>query len=161
MTTKDYNYYKQQLAIDQHNLDAEMIRQPVLFHDVCEEVVRLQDRVSRLKADLKSVDANLNLKIRESGAKVTQDAVQAQIETHPDHTALIQQLSDAVYEQDRWATLRETFRDRTFMLKELSNLYSSNYFTRSYSKSGNEDVVNDANRQALASARRERARLND
>jgi len=80
--------FREMLAIDQHHLDYELLRQPTLVQIVSEELVRAETKRARAKENVELVKAELYTEVRNNPARyninerATEGAIQAAIIQH-------------------------------------------------------------------------------
>jgi hypothetical protein len=121
-----------QLAIDKSVLDDEVIRQPVLFYTIGEQVTDAIAERDAAKEELASVDADLDFKGRKKLAnvhdKVTETMVKNFVQMHPDHENAFATWLTAKTKADRLLALKDAFQQRSYMLRDLVSLYSANYY---------------------------------
>lgn len=136
---------KAQLRIDKHDIDNEIERQPSLFFDVSREVTAAAARRDYLKEELQRIDAKLDGKYRRRAVKQSTKYTEAQIAhmiaLDDDHIAASNALIDAREHADTMQALKESFNQRSYMLRDLASLFVANYFERSAVKA-NGDVKN-------------------
>jgi hypothetical protein len=133
------SYWREKLKIDRHSLDVEVIRQPSRFFDVCEKLVMAISRKDQANDALKAVSAEISLEVRrqlekvvgkdKKPVKVTEGRVDAEIRQRPEFQSAKEAWLLAVRDAELWQAMKEAYMQRGWMLKELSNLYASNYFS--------------------------------
>lgn len=125
---------KAQLAIDKSVLDDEVIRQPVLFHDISEQLTDAIAERDAAKEDLAAMDADLDGIGRRKLAKlpkVTEAMVANFVQTSDQHEKAFNSYLVAKTKADKLLALKEAFQQRSYMLRDLVSLYSANYFEES------------------------------
>lgn len=135
------------LEIDETNLDQELMRQPATMQEISlcyAEAVSIRDAG---KQELERTYAEVSLQVREdfadSGRKVTEDLVLQTTLASDEYVAAQKDYLDAKLECDQWSGLKEAFIQRSFMLRDLVQLYIAGYFTDSAIKGG-EAAAGDA-----------------
>lgn len=152
--------FRQYLLIDKNDLDTEVSRHPSLFFEVGEAYTQAAAERDALKEMLATIDAQLDNMVREEleGEKFTESMVRSRVQLHPNHATAFQAHLDAKLLADKLAALKEAFHARSYMLRELSGLFISNYFE--HSSVQNTPVTDNATyrrtRQRLAEARERR-----
>jgi hypothetical protein len=158
-----YEELKAALDIERSELDFEIVRQPSLFNEAGEMAVEAAARRDMLKEKLSQKDADLYDRHREllsEGAdkKPSEAAIKMAIERDESHVKLTDKYLAAKAEADRLQVLRESFKDRSYMLRELSGLYVANYFEATAVKGTRrtDDAVAQRKMERLEEGRRER-----
>ena len=172
MSQKLVDNLKLMLEINKHGLDDELIKQPSLFFQVGEEYSIAVAERDACKEELATVDAELDGRIRaklaqkrsgEKGDKVTEAMVKNGIQVHPSHAAAFDTYILAKTRADILQSLKDSFQQRSYMLRELASLYVSSYYDESSVKgTGNTDkLVYDRQRERLAEARARKSNVSD
>lgn len=150
---------QQQLAIDKSVLDDEVIRQPVLFYTISEQLTDAAAERDAAKENLASVDAKLDHKWRKDLAKVhtkvTDKMVATQVLIDRDHEKAFDDYLEAKTKADKLLALKEAFQQRSYMLRDLVSLYSANYYETSSIKPTQTQEASHylANRARISNAR--------
>lgn len=152
-----------ELAIDKTVLDDEVIRQPVLFYAISEamtEAIAVRDAA---KEELATIDAELDHTVRAKFAsleKYTEAMVKNGIQTSVKHQKAFTAYLDAKVAADKLEALKDAFKQRSYMLRDLVSLYSANYFEQSSLKppAAVEASHYHANRARIATARANRSK---
>jgi hypothetical protein len=123
---------QQQLAIDKSVLDDEVIRQPVLFYEISEQLTEAVAERDAAKENLSVVDAELDHSWRKKLAKtqnrVTEGMLTSYVITSPAHEKAFQDYLQAKTKADKLLVLKEAFQQRSYMLRDLVSLYAANYY---------------------------------
>lgn len=126
------NELKHLLKIDPLNLDEAVLQQPTLYYQVGQKHALAVSERDKLYDQLKITDAKLNEEIRrelnEDGIKATEAMIQAKVLAEPEHAAVVTAYGDAKYVADELQILKEAFSQRSYMLRELVELYTSGYY---------------------------------
>jgi ATP phosphoribosyltransferase regulatory subunit HisZ len=149
---------KQQLAIDKSSLDDEVIRQPVLFYNISEQLTEAIAERDGAKEDLASTDAGLDNKWRtklKALPKVTEAMVSNHVLTDPEHEKAFDVYLAAKTKADKLQALKEAFQQRSYMLRDLVSLYTANYYEDSAIKPSRAQEASHyaANRARISNAR--------
>lgn len=116
--------YREKLKIDEDDLDACLVEQAELFLHVAEALVEANAARDTLKLQLEEVTAELDRDIRARAAaadeKITEAGIQNQLRTLPRIRDLRQDFVEAGAECERWGALKDSYRERSFMLRELN-----------------------------------------
>lgn len=154
----DLEEFRSYLQIDRNALDTAVMRQPVLLDAVSEAYVEAAAERDALKEELATIDARLDLNIRAgstSANKVTEPFIKAKIQVDPKHQQAFAVWLEAKEYADKLGALKDAFRDRSYMLRELGNLYVSNYFQQTSVKptQATDDMVFARRRERLKLAK--------
>lgn len=153
---------KDRLLINKHGLDDEFIQQPSLFFEVSETYVLAVSTRDALKEELATVDAELDGVMRKAAEKrserITEPQVKMAIQSHPKHTSASNNYLEAKEAAALLEALKESFSQRSYMLRDLASLYVANYYEQSSMQGTNssEKVQYQQRRQKLADARQGR-----
>jgi hypothetical protein len=121
------------LRIDKNDLDNALMDQPDAYWRVSEAYVMACSRRDEMKYDIEQASAELDKQFRreaeKSDEKLTEKSLTAQIETSPKIITLRKEYAQMRLKADLLSAMKESYADRSKALRELSQLYSSNYFT--------------------------------
>ncbi len=127
--------FKSYLSIDEAHLDKELIQQASLFFSVGEaytEAVslrdQLKDRISRIDAELYRT---FRTKHEKKGEKVTEAWLNSEIQTSNKHQKIFKKYIEAKKLSDTLEQLKDAFRMRSYVLRELASLYITHIHERS------------------------------
>ena len=155
------------LKIDKNDLDTEVERQATLYYSVGSEAARLRSVVDTAKDALDRVTASLDVEIREEalreGDKVTEGSIRSRVALDSTYQAATTKYLTAKGQLDQATALQEAFRQRTYMLRDLVELYVSGYFTDASVKGSVKQVREDhavKNQEKMSERRRERLKDN-
>jgi uncharacterized membrane protein YheB (UPF0754 family) len=155
--------FKKYLQIDKHALDECVMQQPHLFFQVSEAFMQAAAKRDALKEELAVVDAKLDAEVREdlekSDIKITEAKVKSNIGTDKRHEAAFRKYIAAKEHADVLMALKDAFQQRSYMLRDMVQLYATNYFEDSSMSS--RDLTRDKveytrQRERLATAREAR-----
>lgn len=147
-----------QLEIDKSVLDDEVIRQPTLFYMVSEQLVEAIADRDFAKERLATVDAELDAYWRKqlnTGVKVTDKTIQSHVQTSKKHRDAFDDYLDAKAHADKLLVLKESFQQRSYMLRDLVSLYTANYYEEASIKPSKAQEASHyaANRARMSNAR--------
>lgn len=150
--------FKEYLQIDKHALDEELVKHPTLLFEIGEAYVEAVAERDALKEQLATTDATLDGMVRKeleiTGEKATESIVKNKVQSHPLHQTASDAYLSSKLKADTLAALKEAFSTRGYMLRDLCQLYTANYFEQTSTKSSAAgDVVYHRQRQTLADAR--------
>jgi len=154
------------LRIDRYNLDEDVERQPELFFEVAEAAALARSEQDQAKDSVDEVESRLDVHVREKAERnderVTEKEIKARIRQHPERIAAMKNYLELKLETERLDQLRDSFKQRGYMLRELVQLYLSSYYqdaTVSGSRADVRDARADRSQRRMSEKRRERPRL--
>ena len=125
--------YREDLKIDQSELDECCLRQPVLFDHYTQKLSSLYKYRDEVKLAVEQTSARLDGIIREAasaeGKKLTEAMVQNEITRNLQYADLQQKYIDACAKVKEAEIIREDFQQRRDMLKLLAELYIAGYWS--------------------------------
>lgn len=125
--------YKGDLKIEQEDLDTACVRQPVLFDEYAQKLVPLYRKRDEIKLMMDQTYAKLDGIIRESasaeGKKITEVKIQNEININPQYASLQEKYLNICSEVKQCEIIKESFQQRKDMLKLLTELYISGYWS--------------------------------
>lgn len=125
--------YYSLLRINRDKIDDEVAGHAENYHKVAELHVLAVADYDAIKQELDDATAEEDAEIRaglmEESKKVTETAIKQKIREIPRIQKLSRELLDAKFEMDRCAVLKESFAQRSYMLKELTGLYIARRLT--------------------------------
>jgi hypothetical protein len=128
---------REQLLIDRNALDDEVVRQPVLFQEVSEQFVMAQSEAAGAKEKLAGVDASLAHDLRTkwnfAGEKFTEGKLDEVVQGSPKHIVAYDHWSRLARRAAYLGALKDSYEQRSRMLRELGQLFVSGYFSRATS----------------------------
>lgn len=161
MGERTIEYYVGQLAIDKFNLDSCIEMQAGLFNEIAVELAEAISQRDFLKKDYEDVQAEVGAEVRmeakTSNNKMTDKAVCECIAEDKDVKQAYSDFLDSKRMVDLWSSLKESFLQRSYMIKELAGLYIAGYFAdKSFvsAEYAGEEIAVDSARKKAASARR-------
>lgn len=126
------NDYKNDLKIDQYNLDEEVIKQPVLFDLHTSELTILYAQRDTLKLDIERIYARLDVALRnlavEEGKKLTETALESQIINNKEYQLTQDKFNIIVAKIKETEAIKEAFSQKRDSLKLLVDLFTSGYW---------------------------------
>lgn len=122
------------LAVDRYALDDMLVQQPELIYEVGLFYARAVDQRDALKDDLARIMAEVSADVREEVKGLTPKVTEGGISERVLQNKKVLQAQEALREAKLAAAeageLKEAFSQRSYMLKDLVNLYLNEYFTR-------------------------------
>lgn len=151
----DLEEFQAYLIIDRNSLDTELQHQAELLYKIGEAHVTAIATRDNLKEAVASTDASLDAQIRAEGEdkKLTEPQIKAAIQAHPKHRKAQASYADAKALSDKLGVLKDSMKDRGFMLRTLCELYISRYYE--------ENSVQGTNSTDTAAYRQIRKRTSD
>lgn len=148
------------LFIDKNSMDDELINNPSLVQEVCDECAQAIAVRDAAKEALATVDAELDAEVRNElsqSTKVTEDKVRAAIQTHPRHAEAFTVYNEAKLAAALADSLVKAVETRSKALEQLSYLYGSGYFAINSTKRtpASQEAGYDRLRGRLAERRKE------
>src|SRR3990167_9411731 len=125
--------YREDLKIDQSELDEFCLKQPVLFDYYVQNLASLSKNRDEIKLAVEQTSARLDGIIREAasaeGKKITENMIQNEIIRNLQYADLQQKYIDACAKVKEAEIIREDFQQRRDMLKLLAELYIAGYWS--------------------------------
>ena len=138
---------KKSLGINKFKLDEVCIEQPELFSTVASmhsQAVNLRD-AAREALTIGDAEISNSLRIaaeKLTGSKLTEAKLSQQVSIHEEHKKLFDEYLKLKLEADHWSALRESFLQRSSMIKLLCELCLTDYWdTKSVKSNKSEDQV--------------------
>lgn len=156
---RDIDEFKAALAIDRYSLDTCIADQVILFSEVSEQTVAALAVRDTSKKQMEEMYADVSLRIRQEaadeGRKMTEGLVKENVLVSVDYA----EAQDAYFEKknlaDHWTALKETFMQRSYMIREMGALYVAGYFAEITVKGPDtEEAVLKQAREKAASSRK-------
>lgn len=155
-------------GVDKHALDDNLEEQPDLFYRVSKACAIANSQADIAKMNIDELTARLDGTYREdfakAGEKVTDTAVKQAIANDPE---IRQATTDWLEKREiaaRWMALKDTYVQRSYVMKELVTLYTVGYFSdavggkaRNQQSDVRENQAKSARTQALEERGRDRA----
>ena len=160
----DVSELKSALRIDRYSLDSEIEQQPSLYYQIAEAAAMsrslmdsAKDNIDRVEAD---VDSILRKKYLRKDEKPTEKAIRSEVNLNSKRVEAYKDYLELKRRTEELDQLRESFRQRNYMLRELSALFMSGYYQESSTKgSGHKALEKRAERNANRLSERRRARV--
>lgn len=153
--------FRQYLPVDKFGLDDELCQQSELLFKVSEAYEEALAKRDELKERLATIDAELDGEIREelekNDEKATDPKVKALVQADIKHQKAFTAYAQAKLLAGKLSALKDSFKDRGFMIRALGDLYVANYFEqKSVQGTSNTDTVVYHQRRARLADHRER-----
>lgn len=158
---EEFALMRNKLRIDRNTLDEDMIEQAVYYLDACEAHVQAVSERDAAKENLAVVDARIAQRLRtdwsKKGEKFNETMVGDAVQTDAEHIKAFEHHSHMIKRASFVGALKDSFDQRSKMLRELSTLFVAGYFSRATGRATQRDVDQGkaaAGREAMARARR-------
>lgn len=155
--------FEPELKIDKYRLDDEIAKQADLYHRVSAGYAEAASWRDRAKHELSMTEADAAQEVRteiaETGEKVTEAGVKEQLTLKKQVVAARRLHISWERLAEEWRGLQVAFDQKSKMLRDMSQLYVSGYFTvTATGKAGDNarEVRADVGRKLMAADRRER-----
>lgn len=154
------------IVVDRDALDEVLVRQPVLYHKASEQYAAAISTRDLAKDELKKLHAELYSEIKaanlEDGKKLTEAALQAEIEVDDSFMEASAGYIDCCKQSDMWLAAKDAFAQRAYILKDLVALWIAGYYGEgSVTGGGARERMEDSydrTRNKVAEGRRSRNR---
>jgi hypothetical protein len=124
-STERRNALRDELKIDQANLDVELVQHPqLLFEAATGYAMALSNRDSA-KDEMKAVEGRVAVRLRGSLSKTTEKAIDHAISTDSEYETARAKYQSACNECEQWLALKEAFVARGFALHNLAAIYTA------------------------------------
>lgn len=149
------------IKIDKHSLDECVMQQPELFYRVAEKLAleislrdELKDKLTVVQAE---VDELVRMDAAKNETKVTESAIKNLVVQHPDVVSVRNTLARLNKSVGLLQALKESYSQRSYMLKELVSLFLASYYgDETATASGAKDRTYAKNRKAMQDERARR-----
>lgn len=153
MRSENIETYRNMLRVNKHRLDDELEIQAEVMDRIGQQLTLANSRAIEAEDSLKKVEARLFREFKDAGEKVTDATAKSESLRHRDRTQAWEayQLTRATHQE--WQVLYEAWKARGFSLKELGELFGTQYFQiNSIQRRDDTDAIRermrDANREA-------------
>jgi len=135
----EYKHYRSKLRIQKTNLDTHFEQHPELFHEISEKCRVLQSQRDLLLFRIKRYESRFYTKTKaNTTGRVTKEELSAKIMNEPHWRAMQDDLKELQHHLAKWQTLKESFNQRSQMLRELGRIYVAGYFSDIVIKGSND-----------------------
>ncbi len=129
----DLEEFRTYLTINKDSLDEDITIQSDLFFRVSEAYAFACSRRDAAKEQIKQVDAKTDLDIREAAVeaevKLTEKKIENAVAASEEHLEAASEHLDCIEEANIFGSLKEAFSQRSYMLRELVELYCVGYYS--------------------------------
>lgn len=135
------------LQIDEYALDDALVTQPDSFYRVSKQLALLISRRDAKKQELAEEEAKADAELRETAVKhkdkVTETEVKNMIRLDRDVQKVSTEFLDLNREVGELTALKEAYQQRSYVLKDLVQLYIANYYTNADGSSSSSRALRD------------------
>ena len=161
MTTK-LNEIREQLPIDQYQLEIECMGQPALYAEVGELASLARADAKTAKEHVDYVYADLSSKIRKDPdayklVKTTEDSIKSAVLLQPEYQDAVKASIEAARIADSLGVLQTATEQRKSMIKDLVSLFVYSYYSSNKEMTGEKTAVEKVTQEDIVRARVERA----
>lgn len=147
---------RSKLMIDEDNLDRDLVEHAEYFQKAGEAVVEASALVATLKLELDELTATLDRDIRANAVreetKLTETGLSNMIKTTPLYQNLVRRGLDARKALDDCTLLKESFQQRSYLLREINQRQVARMYTMSTERgnvNSRRNALGDTNRAQL------------
>jgi len=155
----DPNEFRERLRIDRHSLDEEVEQQAELYGEVADAAVRAKSIVDSLEEQLKELESSLDVEAREEAEanqeRTTENAIRAKVAGSDQRKIMVIRILESKDLQRRLDALATAFRQRSYALRDVVDLYLSSYYS-SRSAEGSREDHRDSEVSRITTRMRER-----
>lgn len=150
------------LRIHKDALDDDLIQQPDFYYRVGKALTLATSRRDAAKQGVADAEAQVELQLHRSRDKYTVGEIKAQVTVSPSVRQARKMLADLQFEVNALSSLKESFSQRSYALKELVSLFISSYYGDIDARAGRKvsDIKYEDNRRRM-NEERKRQRNND
>jgi len=125
----DYTQALRGLPIDKRRLDDEVQTHASTYAQVNDEVAKANTLQLRAKDELARTEARLWAGFKDGPTKLTKEEIEGRVTRAPQRIEAWDAYMAARENYERWLGMGESWRQRSYLLTALSNLFSANYFS--------------------------------
>lgn len=154
-----YAYWDSKLIIDKDNIDDEQIRQADSYAKVAEQAGLAHSRSVEAKDKVKRAEAKLFTMFKSKEGCGSNPEVEAKVAVHSKRIAAFDAYLRALELEKAWEGLRDAWQQRSYSLKDITNLTVSGFMADSSSKASGfarSEVDYELRKQRMASARKDK-----
>lgn len=117
------------LPCNKNRLDDELELQPDMMMRIATRLTTMMSRMMEAKDELARVEGRLTEDLKEDDPKLTVAGLEARVKRHGDRTKAWTRFQEARHDLELWQGMLESWRQKGYSLKTLSELYSAQYFS--------------------------------
>jgi hypothetical protein len=147
MEENEITQLEELLKINTLDLDQALIEQPEAFYRISQAYTQAVSIRDQAHENCKRVDAEVDLAIRDhlaqQGLKTTEKVIDSEVKTNDDHIEAYREYLEAKTTAEKLQALKESFIQRSYMLRELCGLHISGYSVADSSVRSTDGLVRD------------------
>lgn len=154
---------KENLKIDEHELDENFVEQPTLFYHVASAHQEASAALDRIKSEMEQAEAEMYVqytkKAVEAEEKWTDTSIKRDIVNSQRMRKLEARWLDLKAKVGKLAVMKEAYSQRGYALNKLADLYAANYFTTESGGKRRSELAEDMaerNKKEISKLRKER-----
>lgn len=128
MSNFTYEQLRAMLPVHKHRLDDELEIHAQIQELISYEVTTKNSRAIQFKDDLVKVEARLAEDYREEDPKITINGISNKVARASERIRAWEKYQDARSEHERWSGLLEAWKQKGYAIRNLGDLYASQYF---------------------------------
>ena len=144
------------LYINKHRLDDELQVQGDIMDRISTQVVLRNSAMIEAKDDLAKTEGRIAEDLRDTDVKMTVGMMDAKVKRDPERLRAWTRYQAARAAHEAWAGLLDAWKQKSYSIKTLADLYAANYFTLSNTQTSERqrqrDTSVDEGRAALRRA---------
>lgn len=129
MRTHSIDYYRSRLRVDRNSLDDELEDHAELLEQISHAMTLANSAALRAKDHLSKVEARLIEDLKAEDSSLTAQRLDAKVRRHPERREAFDGWMRARENHEAWMGMQEAWKTRGFSIRNLSGLYSDQYFT--------------------------------
>ena len=149
----DYATAQRLLKINKHQLDDELEHHADTSSRVSEQLAAANTAQLRAKDELARVEARVYATAKESGAGKTADELKNLVTRNTTRIEAFDVYMKAREEFERWLGMAESWRQRSYTITKLGDLFTANYYSQTLTSLTDTDKRPDWQRDGLAQRR--------
>ncbi|MDK1290126.1 hypothetical protein [Pseudoalteromonas umbrosa] len=160
--------FRASLEVDKHRLDDMLMQQPMLQQRISEMAAEVASMRDSAKERLARVDAQVAKRLRKQllieEGKSSEARIDREVPLTQEHKEAFYIYNELCTLTAQWEALKDSFRNRAFIIRDLVSLYTANFFTdTSFRSESNPQAVQSFEynqvRSVIAQGRRARNQL--
>lgn len=149
-STSPLQELEEALRIDENALEDVAREHSSIFYRVAREVALVISRRDATKAELERIEGQITLSMREQareeGEKTTVDEIKARMRDDREYVACTSRLAMRQEEVGAWMALKESYVQRSYMIKAMVDLYLARYYSTTERRESSEERERNADR---------------
>lgn len=134
-------HFRRMLPVNKHRLDDDLELIPQVIDMLYREVAKLEARAAEDKDQLARVESRLTDEAKDEDPKASAAIVEGRVKREPSRIEAWNRYQTSKTLAAEWAGILEAFRQKSYALKTLADLYGSQYFTTTTDSAGSRRSV--------------------